>query len=34
MTLFAPQPIISRPGLVEIPRKGSRVLSLLRTTDH
>jgi cytochrome c oxidase subunit 1 len=34
MTFLAPQPIISRPGPVEIPRKGSRFLSLLRTTDH
>jgi cytochrome c oxidase subunit I len=34
MTLLAPQPIISRPSPLEVPRKGSRFSSLLRTTDH
>jgi cytochrome c oxidase subunit 1 len=34
MTLLAPQPIVSRPGPVAAPRKGSRLSNLLRTTDH
>src|SRR6201746_650248 len=31
---IAPAPIISRPGAVPPPEKGSRLLALLRTTDH
>src|SRR5215212_7462275 len=34
MTAIAPQPIISRPGPALPPVKGSRLLTLLRTTDH
>jgi cytochrome c oxidase subunit 1 len=34
MTAIAPRPIISRPSPVVEVRKGSRLLSLLRTTDH
>src|SRR5436190_17789852 len=34
MTLIAPQPIVSRPSPVSAPRRGSRLLDLLRTTDH
>jgi cytochrome c oxidase subunit 1 len=34
MTLLAPQPIVSRPGPVQAPRKGSRLANMLRTTDH
>ena len=34
MTLIAPQPIVSRSSPVPVPRKGSRLLDLLRTTDH
>src|SRR5690349_18363481 len=34
VTAIAPQPIISRPSPAHIPRKGSRLSSLLRTTDH
>jgi cytochrome c oxidase subunit 1 len=34
MTAIAPRPIISRPSPVVEARKGSRLLSLLRTTDH
>jgi cytochrome c oxidase subunit 1 len=31
---IAPAPIISRPGPVQMPRRGSRLSNLLRTTDH
>ncbi|MGZ4607253.1 MAG: cbb3-type cytochrome c oxidase subunit I, partial [Blastococcus sp.] len=34
MTAIAPQPIISRPSPAAVAVKGSRLLSLLRTTDH
>src|SRR3954462_1924581 len=34
MTALAPQPIISRPSPAAVTVKGSRLLSLLRTTDH
>src|ERR671916_200269 len=34
MTLIAPQLIVSRPSPVPVPRRGSRLLNLLRTTDH
>jgi cytochrome c oxidase subunit 1 len=34
MTAIAPQPIISRPSPAAVARKGSRLGSLLRTTDH
>src|SRR5689334_19842655 len=34
MTAIAPHPIISRPSPAHIARKGSRLSSLLRTTDH
>src|SRR4051812_36390993 len=34
MTAIAPQPIISRPSPVHVAAKGSRLSSLLRTTDH
>src|SRR3954447_11496981 len=34
MTLIAPQPIVSRPSPVSAPRRGSRLLNLVRTTDH
>ena len=34
MTLIAPRPVVSRPSPVPVPRRGSRLLSLLRTTDH
>jgi cytochrome c oxidase subunit 1 len=31
---IAPAPIVSRPSLAPPPTKGSRLTSLLRTTDH
>jgi cytochrome c oxidase subunit 1 len=34
MTLLAPQTIVSRPAPAPVPHKGSRMLALLRTTDH
>jgi len=34
MTTVAPRPIISRPSPAHVAKKGSRFLSLLRTTDH
>src|SRR4051794_41758146 len=34
MTAIAPHPIISRPSPVHVARKGARLSSLLRTTDH
>ena len=34
MTTLLPRPIISRPSPAHMARKGSRLLSLLRTTDH
>jgi cytochrome c oxidase subunit 1 len=35
MTMLAPQPIVSRPSpAAPPPAKGSRLLNLLRTTDH
>src|SRR5512133_3388045 len=34
MTAIAPQPIISRPSPAHVAVKGSRLSSLLRTTDH
>jgi cytochrome c oxidase subunit 1 len=34
MTLLAPQTIVSRPAPAPVARRGSRMLGLLRTTDH
>ena len=34
MTLMAPRAIVARPATVPAPRKGSRLLNLMRTTDH
>jgi cytochrome c oxidase subunit 1 len=34
MTLLAPQTIVSRPAPAPVPRRGSRLLYLARTTDH
>jgi cytochrome c oxidase subunit I len=34
MTTIAPRPIVSRPSAAPAPGKGSRLASLLRTTDH
>jgi cytochrome c oxidase subunit 1 len=34
MTTIAPQSIVSRPSDLPAPRKGSRLLQLIRTTDH
>src|SRR3954469_5726634 len=34
VSVLAPQVIVSRPGPLLTPRKGSRLTSLLRTTDH
>jgi cytochrome c oxidase subunit 1 len=34
MTTLAPQPIVARPSAVPPPVRGSRLLPLLRTTDH
>src|SRR3954451_2143314 len=34
MTAIAPSPIVSRPSPASFPEKGSRLQSLLRTTDH
>src|SRR5215212_3960127 len=31
---IAPAPIVSRPSPVQVPRRGSRLSNLLRTTDH
>src|SRR5436853_371410 len=31
---IAPAPIVSRPSPVHVAQKGSRLLNLLRTTDH
>src|SRR3954452_19824177 len=34
MPALAPQPIVSRPSPAAVTVKGSRLLNLLRTTDH
>src|SRR5918997_5925505 len=34
VSVLAPQPIVSRPGPLLTPRKGSRLTNMLRTTDH
>jgi cytochrome c oxidase subunit I len=34
VSVLAPQPIVSRPGPVHAPRKGARLSTMLRTTDH
>src|SRR5215218_3545579 len=34
MTAIAPQPIVSRPSPAHVVEKGSRLSTLLRTTDH
>ena len=34
MTALAPQPIVTRPSAAAPVARGSRFLSLLRTTDH